>query len=543
MNILGLNLGHDGAACIVKDGKLTSAITTERLTKRKKQDGITEEVINYVLENSGLKIQDIDIIAATDYLYSPTVKNILEVSIDGKIHKYNDRIYLYDNDILTYDATILGYQTKLISIPHHMGHCAATYYTSSFDNAVCFSMDSSGGAPENNSFVAIGNKNKLFAHDIPGIMVGMGYASFTEYTGIGDPLYKAGSLMGLASYGKPDKEIVDNINKYIEESYFPLMKSGEIYNSTGKDYFMYYLDLWRKLCKQEEILKPSSKNNKKQMNIAASIQYLFENAILHTINNINNNTVENLCLSGGSMLNCNANTVIKKNSKFKKIHHFPACGDDGNAIGAALYVAHHIFDEPRHKYEDKDLMYLGKKYEYVEPDYEFIANEISNGKIVAWFMGASEFGPRALGGRSILADPRNFHNREILNFIIKGREWFRPFAPVVLEEECKNWFDFDDKSPFMLYTAQVLKPELVPAITHVDGSARMQTINEETNLPYYKLVKEFYKQTGIPMLINTSLNGKDSPIIETEDDALSFFEKTDVDILVLNGKILDKRKQ
>jgi carbamoyltransferase len=447
---------------------------------------------------------------------------------------------LYNDETIVYDANILGFETKLISIAHHMGHCAATYYTSNFDNAICFSMDSSGGHPDNNSFVAIGSNNKLFAQDIPGIMVGMAYADFTLYTGVGNPLYKAGSLMGLASYGQADKEIINNIDQYIKESYFPLIKSKKYKNSVGKDYFEYYLDLWKKLSKQDELFKTSSKKNKKQMNIAASIQYLFENTILDTVNNIKNNEIQNLCLSGGSMLNCNANTVIKKNGKFKNIHHFPACGDDGNSVGAALYVAHHVYDEPRYKYEYKDLMYLGKKYEYIEPNYNKIAKMISEGKIIAWFMGGSEFGPRALGARSILADPRNQHNRELLNFVVKNREWFRPFAPVVLEEESEKWFDFDGPSPFMLYTAQVLQPEKIPAVTHFDGSARMQTINKNTNEPYYNLVKEFFNITGIPMLINTSLNGKDQPILETPEDAINFLKNNDVDALVLNGELILK---
>jgi carbamoyltransferase len=366
-------------------------------------------------------------------------------------------------------------------------------------------------------------------------MSGIGYAEFTHYNGIGSALYKAGSMMGLASYGTVSEKIKNNLNKYVEDSYFGLKNSKE-----DRNYNEYYLNLWKDISKEEETFTKNIKKNKKIMNISADIQYIFENSIIDVINNIDNKKINNLCLSGGSMLNCNANTLIKQKTKFENIHHFPACGDDGTSVGAALYVAHHIYDEPRYKYNNKDIMYLGKKYEYIEPDYSYLASQISHGKIVAWFMGASEFGPRALGGRSIIADPRSFHSREIINFLIKDREWFRPIAPVVLEEECKEWFDFQGTSPFMLYTAKVLKPDIVPGITHIDGTARMQTINEETNLPYFKLIKEFYNQTGVPMLINTSLNGHAKPMVETEEDALDFFNNSDIDILVLNGKILTK---
>jgi len=175
-----------------------------------------------------------------------------------------------------------------------------------------------------------------------------------------------------------------------------------------------------------------------------------------------------------------------------------------------------------------------------ELEYDFLAKQISKGKIIGWFDGKSEHGPRALGHRSILADPRNFHNRELLNFLIKKREWFRPFAPSVLEEKTQEWFDFPTKSPFMLFTAQVKNPKEIPSITHIDGSARMQTVTKETNPNYYKLIESFYSQTNIPMIINTSLNGNGEPILETQEDANNFFKNTPVDIMVINGKIYEK---
>jgi carbamoyltransferase len=276
---------------------------------------------------------------------------------------------------------------------------------------------------------------------------------------------------------------------------------------------------------------------KHKMNVAATIQDLFEKDVLHHINQIDNKT-DNLCLSGGSFLNCNANSKIVKNSKFKNFHHFPACGDDGTSVGSALYVSHHILNLPRHNYESQDLCYTGKDYESQTPDYEFIAKQLASGKIIGWFQGRSEFGPRALGNRSILADPRNFHNRELINHVVKNREWFRPFAPVVLEESYQDWFDFPIPSPYMLYTAQVKQPEKIPAVTHIDGSSRFQTINEKTNPHYYNLIKAFKDLTGVPVLLNTSLNGNGQPILETEDEAEEFFKNSNLDLMIINGTIL-----
>lgn len=526
MNILGLNYGHDGSACIVKDGKLISAISSERITRIKKYSGVTKEVIEYVLSESNLEIKDIDVIALSDY-FSNNNNTLKLYSNNVEIDYTNDQIF--ENNHAIVDGVLLGVEKPVYIIPHHMSHCASAYYTSNYMSSLCFSMDSSFGKIKSNSLLAIGNGNKLTSIECPGLMIGVGYAMFTEMLGLGPALHKAGTTMGLASYGEPIEELVLNIDKYISESFF----------EEENTYIAYYENLWKKWTGSKNIFTIKEAANKKGMNIAASIQYLFEQSISKYLSK-KYNDIENLCLSGGSMLNCNVNSYIKNNNNFKNIHHFPACGDDGVSVGAALYTAHHIFDEPRNIYSYSDIAYLGKKYEYEEPDYKRIANMIADGKIIAWFMGKSEYGPRALGNRSILADPRNFHNRELINFVIKNREWFRPFAPVVLEEKAQEWFDFDKPSPFMLYIAKVINPEKIPAVTHVDGTARLQTVNLLTNKPYYNLIKEFEKITGVPILINTSLNGNGEPIIETEKDAMIFFENSNVDAMVLNGKILIK---
>ena len=467
-NILGLNFGHDGSVCLVKDGKLEFAIATERISKIKKQQGFTDEIINYVLDSCGISSDDIDCVATNDFKQE-----------------------VFGNQYLVDNISIQGKEFKCYIISHHLSHCASAYYTSPYDRAYCFSMDCSMGKPEANSLIAYGEGKKLMAKYCPSEMVGVLYGEVTERLGLGPALHKAGTTMGLASYGTP----------------------------FDFDYQSYTDDI------------------KYKMNVAASVQDLFEKKVLNVLSELDDKT-DNLCLSGGSFLNCNANSKVVMHSKFKNVHHFPACGDDGTSVGSALYVAHHILGEPRHDYQQKDLCYTGKEYQSQTPDYEYIAKQLADGKIIGFFQGKSEFGPRALGNRSILADPRNFHNRELINHVVKNREWFRPFAPVTLEECYQDWFDFPIPSPYMLYTAQVKQPEKIPAVTHVDGSARFQTVTEESNKHYYEIIKAFGNLTGVPVLLNTSLNGNGQPILETEEDARKFYKNSNLDMMVINGFII-----
>ena len=524
MIILGLHYGHDGSACIIKNGKLVSAVSSERVTRKKKFQGVTQEVIDYVLEQAGVDFEEIDYIALADY-DSHSSYDTLALS------KYQTSGTVFGNEVEELYGVLRGKHFKTYVVPHHLAHCASAYYTSNFDSSWCFSMDSSGYRVPCNSLVAFGQGNKLTAEYCPGLMVGWSYAMFTYFLGLGNPVHKAGSTMGLASYGSVLPKVTENIDKYVRYSYC----------NEGDNFEQKSVDLWNEITGTNKQWEKHESYSRQGQDVAASIQYIFEQSILDCVKKIENNSIENLCLSGGSMLNCNANSLIKTQSQFKNLHHFPACGDDGIGVGAALYVAHHIFDEPRHNYKTEEICYLGKPIDKEqEPDYEKIAELLDQGKVVAWFMGGSEYGPRALGHRSILADPRDFHKREILNFVVKNREWFRPFAPMVLEDQCSEWFDFEGTSPYMLYTAQVKRPRDIPAVTHIDGTARMQTVNKQTNPEIHKLLTEFYRRTGVPILINTSLNGKDEPILETVADALRFFENTAVDAMVLNGKLILK---
>lgn len=530
MIVLGLNFAHDGSACMVKDGKLLCAISSERVTRIKKFHGVTPEVINYLFEETGYGINDVDAIALSQY-YLDRSNNTLKIYHEGK--QIKDAIHaVFDNDYMKTEGLLFDKKIDTYIFSHHLCHCASSFYTSSFDKALCFSLDSSYGDIRSNSMYYFGNGKKLEVIECPGLMIGVAYTIFTQNLGLGPGYLKAGSTMGLAAYGKPLPVLTNKLEKYINNCFFE--RFSKI------DYRVYFNDLWKEWSRREEKFDKSEINSKLSMDLAASIQLLFEESILKSIKNFDYKINNNLCLSGGSFLNCNINSRIINETNYKNVHHFPACGDDGIAIGAALYLSHHIFDQNRNNYSDREICYLGKKYDDIEVDYKYIAKLLSNNKIIGWFFGESEFGPRALGHRSILADPRNYHNRELLNFYIKNREWFRPFAPVVLEDECDKWFDLNIRSPFMLYTCNVKNPNKIPAVTHVDNSARVQTINENMNPQYFKLLTEFFKLTNVPVLINTSLNGNGEPILETEEEAIEYFNNSNLDAIVINGKIYEK---
>ena len=512
--ILGLSFAHhDGAACIVKGGKILAAIECERLFKIKKcklVDSNLNETIDYVLESVGMVLNDIDYIAVGS---SP-----------------EELLLTPENDV-NIGYNLFNLNKPGCIVPHHLAHNAAAYYTSPFDTAISLSVDASCGVPQGyhlNSSICIAEGNKIKSVETPPIPYGVLYHRVCEYLGIGVPLHKVGTLMGVAPYGKPIPDIESVIltfNGGTNETVYPTFVDG----ATGFD-----------LEEGHEVTNLIEEDFSSAVNIAATTQKLLEQRLLYLVEKLPANS-ENLCLSGGTFLNCPANSRILKESRFKKIHHFPGCGDSGIGIGAALYVAHQILDQPRYEYKPHEICYLGKEYKQEnEIDYEYIAKRISEGAIVAWMNGRSEFGPRALGNRSLLADPRDQHNRDRLNHIIKRREWYRPFAPIVLEESYQEWFDFDVPSPFMLYTAPVKKPQEIPAITHVDGSSRFQTVTKEGNIHIYKLIKEFEKITSVPILINTSLNGKGQPILETPEDGKEFFNNVPVDMAVIHGEILER---
>jgi carbamoyltransferase len=536
--VLGLNLGHDGAAAVIKNGRLVSAISRERLSRKKKDIGVGKAELDYVLDIAGCRLSDVDVVAFTTYNYA--ANNYVKIfTLEGE--EVQESLWDHPPRTMTVDfrAAIGGRQHAAIYVQHHLTHCASAFYTSNFNDAACFSMDASGRRPESCSLFAYGMGRELHPLYCPGLMIGNTYSLFTEKLGLGDGLFKSGSTMGLAAYGKPLPMAVENCARYGESFYERRFQPDD-------DRFIRLM--WSELSGLPPSvgLSRQESDSQRAMDIAASLQYVFEETIIKAANELHQKTASyakgNLCLSGGSFYNCNANSAILKRTPFERVSLFPACGDDGTAVGAGLFVAHTIMDEKRVHYEPEEIVYLGRRYDTPtvgKPlDLNPVAAALAAGKVIGWYQGRSEFGPRALGNRSILADPRDPKMRDRINHEIKKREWFRPFAPIVLAERASEWFDFDRASPFMLFTARVLNPELIPAVTHVDGSSRLQTVTAAANPLIHDLIARFDRLTGVPMLLNTSLNVGGEPLVETPDDALRFWRTTPVDMMVVGDRML-----
>lgn len=550
MNILGLHYGHDGSCCVVKDGRLLVALSSERITRAKKSGGVPNEVIDYVLGSVNMTTDDIDAIALTDW-YSPWSHGSIDVfaaqggitdqwgepaPYAARLHDTWDR--LWDDEIYHVTVNLRGRMVPGFNIGHQKAHCASAFYTSPFKESWCMSMDSSGAKPKNNFMIARGTNRKLDWLDTPLCMIGVAYGHAVDNLQLGAQIFKAGSLMALAGYGTVYPWVIEEIEEIKQQPFFP--QEG--------DYHKWLKEFWWRLSGGKTFTKEES-DKEQARDIAASIQYVFEQVILHALTMIPEDGCNNLCLAGGSFLNCNVNSLIRTQSRFENVHLFPACSDDGCAVGAALYVAHHLKGEKRKTYTNKALAYLGPKRVCDDiitnvgprrPNYKKVAQAIADGAVVAWFQGRSEYGPRALGNRSILADPRCYANRERINHQIKRREWFRPLSPSVLAEHSREWFAFPYESPFMLFTAVTGAHEEIPAVVHIDGTSRMQTVRREDNPHYYDLISAFYYLTGVPMLLNTSLNVDGQPILETHEDALAFWETARVDMLVLDGRIYER---
>lgn len=586
MVILGLTLGHDSAVAIVKDGKLIASVSCERIYRDKKTSRIDWLAIDYVLSMTNLDFDDVDYIAVGGYSEWNTNGEFIKVYFDDEPHLYPYRGDLFnetrngfdifkDNwlvppitdrwsyDCLKVNVVIEGVYSKPgFIINHQTAHAASTFYTSPFEKSAILTLDGSGEYPQKSGSYHYGENNRLENMGAPDTLIGVFYDNMTDYLSLGPGLTKAGTLMGLSSYGEP--------NEMAKTQWEDFIKPGITHdNSDTKYYYVmgskllgkppysyrYFVDEEKELyekkptdSKKYTLLERKDVDKKIGMDAAASVQYIFEKTVLKFVDELYDFTKEynggNLCLAGGSFLNCNANYKILKESKFDNIYIYPAAGDDGLAVGGALYVAHHLANNKRIEYSNSEIVYTGGKYEDnsigVEYDKTVIAKMISESKIIAWYQGKSEFGPRALGNRSFIANPTDPNMKDILNSRVKFREWFRPFAPSVVEENAQDYFDIDVPSPFMLYTCPVKKKELVPAITHVDGTARVQTVNKKDNPKYYELIKEVEKFTGIPMVLNTSLNINGQPIVETIEEALELFEQSDIDGIVINDRMILK---
>ena len=594
-SILGISaFYHDSAAALVKDGKIISAAQEERFSRTKHDARYPFNAVKYVLEEGNIKLSEIDHIVffekpflkferllETYMAFAPKGFKSFSLSMPLWLReKLFQKKFLFDK-LKHHDEEFKDIK-KIKFSEHHYSHAASAFYPSPFKEAVVLTLDGVGEWAT--TTVAVGRENKLemlkeihFPHSL-----GLLYSAFTYYTGfkVNSGEYK---VMGLAPYGKPKYKdlIIKELMDLKEDGSFKL----------NMKYFNYATGLTMTNKKFSDLfghpVRDPNKNSLEDfhMDIASSIQAVTEEVVLRLTRNIANEyKINNLCLAGGVALNCVANGKILKEKIFKDIWIQPAAGDAGGSLGAALAYWYHELKKPRKDYKDQmNGAYLGpkfnekiieKKLKKLNGNYNkkssneissIVAKELSNSKTVGWFQGRMEFGPRALGGRSILADPRSEKMQKELNLKIKFRESFRPFAPSVLREDINEWFELDYDSPYMLLVSEVkkdkqismsdkdnklfgieklnIKRSTIPAITHVDYSARIQTVHKETNPKYYNLLKEFKKITNCPVLVNTSFNVRGEPIVCTVEDAFNCFMGTNLDVLVIEDFILFKNDQ
>ena len=589
MYILGISAYyHDSAACLLKNGKIIAAVQEERFTRIKHDQNFPANSINYCFKEAGINIDDIEIIAFYD---KPFLKfeRILETYLayaPKGIKSFLKAIPVWIKKKLWIKSLIqseLGYNGKIIFPEHHESHAASAFFTSPYKNAAFLTMD--GVGEWTTSSFGIGNENKIkiladikFPHSL-----GLLYSAFTYYTGfkVNSGEYK---IMGLAPYGEPIYKdlIYEHLIDVKDDGSFLLDMS----------YFNYGVGLTMTSEKFNKLFggkprKPESEVTQKEMDLARSIQEVTEEIVLKIAKYVRNETgMTKLCLAGGVALNCVSNGKLLRSKIFDDIFIQPASGDAGGALGCAL-VAWYIYSDNKRIVDEKnDSMngcYLGPKFSNNEIEMYLEANGykynklnddeliektvdlISKQNVIGWFQGRMEFGPRALGNRSIIGDPRSSDTQKTINLKIKYRESFRPFAPSIRIENISEFFEINRPSPYMLLVADIKANKQIkmskeeqsyfglkklnicrselPAITHVDYSARIQSVSKKSNSKYHRLLSKFYEKYNCPVLVNTSFNVRGEPIVCTPHDAYMCFMRTEMDYLILNNYILNKKDQ
>lgn len=596
MLILGISaFYHDSAACLIKDGKIIAAAQEERFTRKKHDASFPKEAIKFCLDYAGVTSKDLDYVSyyeKSSIKIDRLIKTYLMYAPKG-LGSFLKSMPIWIKEKLWLEKHIrkeLGFNGPLVCPEHHESHAAGAFYPSPFESAAFLTMDGVGEWTTLSFGTAKGNDLNIereirFPHSL-----GLLYSAFTYYCGfkVNSGEYK---LMGLAPYGKPKYvvKILDNLIDLKDDGSFRLDMSYFNY-CTG---FTMTNDKFDQLFGRP-VRKPESEITEMDMDLASSIQAVTEIIILKIAEHVHRVTGQkNLCLSGGVALNCVANGRLYREGPFERIWIQPAAGDAGSALGAALWVWYkHLGNEriPTDSYDYQSGSYLGTgfsdkeisdfltsksiPFEFYEDDkfFDEVSLKISEGKVIGWFDGRMEFGPRALGARSILGDARSEEMQSIMNLKIKCRESFRPFAPLVLAEDVREWFVVDGDnnvkedfaSPYMLMVSDVREDKRIkdsinsdnynldnvkqtrskiPAVTHVDYSARLQTVHKDINPRLHKLMSVFKKNTGCPVMINTSFNVRGEPIVESPDDAYRCFMRTEMDYLVLGNHILKKEGQ
>lgn len=589
MKILGISaFYHDSAACLVQDGEIISAAQEERFTRKKHDFSFPTNAINFCLENSSLRVSDLDYVAFYD---KPFLKfeRILETYLAFAplgIRSFIKAVPLWIKQKLWIKDLIgksLGYKGPIIFPEHHESHAASGFFPSPFQEAAFLTIDGVGEWTTASYGVGKGNSVKILAEIRFPHSLGLLYSAFTYYTGfkVNSAEYK---VMGLAPYGEP------RYKDLILQELMDLKEDGSF--KLNMKYFDYCAGLTMTNKKFDNLFggpprKTESMLTQRDMDLACSVQEVTEEVMLRMSRHVQAVTGQkNLCLAGGVALNCVGNGKILREGPFERIWIQPAAGDAGGALGAALFVWYQYLGNSRKADGRKDFQhgsYLGPQYSdsdilnflqsseipctKLNPEAvpEKVADLIAQQKVIGWFEGPMEFGPRALGSRSILGDARSPKMQEIMNLKIKFRESFRPFAPSVLEEKACEYFELETESPYMLLVAPVKKQirremtekeqrlfgpdklhvarSSIPAVTHIDYSARVQTVNDQTNPLYYKMLSKFDERYGCPVIINTSFNVRGEPIVCTPQDAYRCFMRTNMDYLLMGSFLLDKKDQ
>ena len=567
MNILGISCYyHDSAASIVKDGKVLAAVEEERFSRKKFDDDFPYQAIEYCLKESKLDSSEIDCVAFYDkslLKFDRLLDNYIAVAPRGLrsfldvipkwIHK---RLWVKDE----IQKHLKGFTGKILFPEHHLSHAAYSFFTSPFTDSAILTIDGVGEWTTTSYGYATGTKINLLNDIRWPHSLGLFYSAFTYFLGfqVNEGEYK---LMGLASYGKPKYydlimneliDVKDDGSIKLNMKYFAFTYDKVMTNKKFEDLF----DI--------PVRQEDTKIEKIHFDIGASAQLALEEIILKMVNHTYENTnSKNLCLGGGVALNGVSNYRVLKEGPFENLFIPPSPGDAGSAIGCALYAYYSFFEKERilpnpTSQMIKDNVYLGPSYSNDEiksflhsknldfkefPTNDLLKNVaklISEKNVVGWFQGRMEWGPRALGNRSILGDPRYEDMKDILNEKIKHRESFRPFAPSILEEYVSDFFELEIPSPYMLLVSKVKQPKIIPAVTHVDGTGRLQTVSKYSNSLYYELISEFFEITKVPVIINTSMNVRGEPIVNTPEQACEMLKKTDMDYLAI-GNFLIKR--
>ncbi len=596
VRILGISAYyHDSAAAVVVDGDIVAAAQEERFSRKKHDARFPKQAITYCLKRMGTKLNEIDYIVFYD---KPLIKfeRLLETYVAYAPRGFRSfqmampvwlKEKLYLKSILKKElASLAGCKErqlpKLLFTEHHQAHAASAFFPSPFEHAAVLCMDGVGEWATTS--VWSGDRNKLIPHweiNFPHSL-GMLYSAFTYYTGfqVNSVEYK---LMGLAPYGEPKYVdlILDNLIDLKQDGTFRL----------NMDYFNYATGLTMTNKRFDRLFggpprAPESDVTQKIMDIARSIQAVTEEVVLRLAATVHKElNSDYLCLAGGVALNCVANGRLLREGPFRDLWIQPAAGDAGGAVGAALSIWHEYLDQPRYvngsdgmhgsylgpEFSNDEIQrYLdsvGARYERMDDEHLIAraAEVLASENVVGWFRGRMEFGPRALGGRSIIGDPRSAKMQSVMNLKIKYRESFRPFAPSVIAERVADYFETDHTSPYMLLVAPIKNERRItmteaqenlfgieklnvprselPAITHVDYSARIQTVHEKTNPKYYRLISKFAELTGCPVLVNTSFNVRGEPIVGSPEDAYRCFMRTEMDYLVLENFLLAKTDQ